>query len=108
MIFIGLTLFKIRSLYICHSFLRVFTPESLSLNNCLTLRSSIIGRELSRHNSLLDWFLAQSGSIKGFKNAIFSGFTTKEFARIIEKMIAAANNKRVISSLFVLKGTNIK
>ncbi len=59
----------------------------LSLNNCLTLRTSIIGRELSRHNSLLDWFLAQSGTIKGFKNAIFSGFTTIELARIIEMMI---------------------
>lgn len=59
----------------------------LSLNNCLTLRTSIIGRELSRHKSLLDWFLAQSGSIKGFKNAIFSGFTTIELARIIEMMI---------------------
>jgi dTDP-4-dehydrorhamnose reductase len=59
----------------------------LSLNNCLTLRTSIIGRELSRHNSLLDWFLAQSGTIKGYKNAIFSGFTTIELARIIEMMI---------------------
>jgi dTDP-4-dehydrorhamnose reductase len=59
----------------------------LSLNNCLTLRTSIIGRELSRHNSLLDWFLAQNEPIKGFKNAIFSGFTTIELARIIEMMI---------------------
>ena len=59
----------------------------LSLNNCLTLRTSIIGRELSRHKSLLDWFLAQSGSIKGYRNAIFSGFTTIELARIIEMMI---------------------
>lgn len=59
----------------------------LSLDNCLTLRTSIIGRELSRHTSLLDWFLAQRSPIKGFKNAIFSGFTTIELARIIEMMI---------------------
>jgi dTDP-4-dehydrorhamnose reductase len=59
----------------------------LSLNNCLTLRTSIIGRELSRHKSLLDWFLAQNQPIKGFKNAIFSGFTTIELAKIIEMMI---------------------
>jgi dTDP-4-dehydrorhamnose reductase len=59
----------------------------LSLDNCLTLRTSIIGRELSRHTSLLDWFLTQSGPIKGFENAIFSGFTTIELARIIEMMI---------------------
>ena len=28
-------------------------------NHCLTLRTSIIGRELSRNKSLLEWFLAQ-------------------------------------------------
>lgn len=56
-------------------------------DNCLTLRTSIIGRELSRHKSLLDWFLAQTGEIKGFKNAIYTGFTTLEMSRIIEKML---------------------
>ena len=43
---------------------------------------------LANHpKSLLDWFLAQNEPIKGFKNAIFSGFTTIELARIIEMMI---------------------
>jgi len=55
--------------------------------NCLTLRTSIIGRELSRHTSLLDWFLAQTGTVKGFTNAIYTGFTTLEMSRIIEKML---------------------
>ncbi|MBN1958135.1 MAG: SDR family oxidoreductase [Desulfuromonadales bacterium] len=55
--------------------------------NCLTLRTSIIGRELSRHKSLLDWFLAQQSIVKGYKNAIYSGFTTQEMGRIIEKML---------------------
>lgn len=55
--------------------------------HCLTLRTSIIGKELSRKKSLLEWFLAQSGTVKGFKNAIFSGFTTIEISRIIEKML---------------------
>lgn len=55
--------------------------------NCLTLRTSIIGRELSRHKSLLDWFLSQEGFVKGFKNAIFNGFTTIEMGRIIEKVL---------------------
>ncbi len=55
--------------------------------HCLTLRTSIIGRELARHKSLLDWFLAQSGTVKGFSNAIFSGFTTLEMSRIIENML---------------------
>jgi len=56
-------------------------------SNCLTLRTSIIGRELSRHKSLLDWFLAQTGKVKGFTNAIYNGFTTLEMSRIIEKIL---------------------
>lgn len=56
-------------------------------DNCLTLRTSIVGRELSRHKSLLDWFLAQRGTIKGFAKAIYTGFTTLEMCRIIEKML---------------------
>lgn len=55
--------------------------------NSLTLRTSIIGRELSRHTSLLDWFLAQSGTVKGFTNAIYTGFTTLEMGRIIELLL---------------------
>ena len=55
--------------------------------NSLTLRTSIIGRELSRHTSLLDWFLAQKTTVKGFVNAIYTGFTTLEMSRIIEKML---------------------
>lgn len=56
-------------------------------SNSLTLRTSIIGRELSRHTSLLDWFLAQTGTVKGFTKAIYTGFTTLEMSRIIEKML---------------------
>lgn len=55
--------------------------------HCVTLRTSIIGTEISRKKSLLEWFLAQTSPIKGYKRAIFSGFTTLEMARIIEKLI---------------------
>lgn len=55
--------------------------------HCLTLRTSIIGRELSRKKSLLEWFLAQQGPVKGFKNAVYTGFTTLEMSRIIETML---------------------
>ena len=54
---------------------------------CITLRTSIIGRELSRKTSLLEWFLAQHGTVRGYKNGIFSGFTTIEMSRIMEKLI---------------------
>lgn len=54
----------------------------------ITLRTSIIGRELSRRTGLLEWFLAQRGRhVKGFRRAIFSGFTTHEMARIIERVL---------------------
>ncbi len=55
--------------------------------NSITLRTSIIGLELSRKQGLIEWFLAQSGTIKGYSKAIFTGFTTSELASIIELLI---------------------
>jgi dTDP-4-dehydrorhamnose reductase len=55
--------------------------------NAITLRTSIIGRELARKTGLLEWFLTQTGSIRGYRNAIFSGFTTIEMTRIIEMLL---------------------
>jgi len=51
--------------------------------NAITLRTSIIGRELDGQAGLVDWFLAQTGTIKGYTNAIFSGVTTDELTKII-------------------------
>lgn len=54
----------------------------------LTLRTSMIGPELKRKASLVEWFLAQRGkSIKGWRKAIYSGFTTAEMSRIIETIV---------------------
>ena len=53
----------------------------------LTLRTSFVGRELSRKLGLLEWFLAQRGPIRGFRRAIFSGFTTLELSRVIEMLL---------------------
>ena len=51
----------------------------------LTLRTSIIGRELKTRLGLIEWFLSQKDgdTIRGYKRAIFTGFTTDELARII-------------------------
>ena len=51
--------------------------------NAITLRTSIIGHELGTSFALLEWFLAQQGSVKGFSKAIFSGVPTCELARVI-------------------------
>ena len=56
-------------------------------NHCLTLRTSIIGGELSRKKSLFEWFMAQEGTVKGFSRALYNGFTTIEMARIIDLML---------------------
>ena len=55
--------------------------------HCVTLRSSVIGLELSRKASLIEWFLAQAGTIKGFRQAIYSGFTTQEMSRIVAHIL---------------------
>lgn len=53
----------------------------------VTLRTSIIGHELNTNVSLIDWFLAQQGRVKGFTRAIYSGFPTVEMARIIAEVV---------------------
>ena len=59
----------------------------VSSPNCATLRTSIIGLELSRKASLIEWFLAQRGTISGYRKAIYTGFTTMEMARVIERIL---------------------
>ena len=53
----------------------------------VTLRTSIIGHELGSTNGLIDWFLSQQEPVKGFTNAIFSGFPTIELAHIIRDVV---------------------
>ena len=55
--------------------------------HAVTLRTSIIGHELDGARSLLDWFLAQSGSVKGYTEAVFSGLSTVELARVIRDFV---------------------
>jgi len=55
----------------------------VSYSHTLTLRTSIIGRELRTRYGLTEWFLNQRQSVKGYKRAIFSGFTTQAFAKIL-------------------------
>lgn len=51
--------------------------------HAITLRTSIIGHELTGQKSLVSWFLAQQGPVKGFTRAIFSGLPTVELARVV-------------------------
>ena len=53
----------------------------------LTLRTSIVGHELTTNRSLVDWFLSQRGTVRGFTRAIYSGVTTVEFARLLHTVV---------------------
>jgi dTDP-4-dehydrorhamnose reductase len=55
---------------------------------CLTIRTSMIGRELQGAHGLVEWFLSQEGQkVRGFKRAIFSGFTSRALSEIIAGVI---------------------
>src|ERR1035437_2521362 len=57
-------------------------------SHCVTLRTSIIGRELETRLGLIEWFLSQEGkTITGYRRAIYTGFTTSELARRIENVL---------------------
>jgi dTDP-4-dehydrorhamnose reductase len=72
--------------------------EVSNVPNALTLRTSIIGRELSNFKSLLEWFLAQKGKkIKGYKKVIYSGVTTNHIAKLVGDLI---NDHPSLSGLF--------
>lgn len=56
--------------------------------NAVTLRTSIIGRELHHHRSLLDWLLSQNhGRVQGYSRVIYSGSTTLEMAAVVDRVI---------------------
>jgi dTDP-4-dehydrorhamnose reductase len=51
---------------------------------CLTLRTSIIGRELESSVGLIEWFLSQhDGRVRGYTRAVYTGLTTIALARVI-------------------------
>jgi dTDP-4-dehydrorhamnose reductase len=55
---------------------------------CLTIRTSIFGRDFVKDSALLEWFLSQRGKqIQGYAHAIYTGFPTQVLARIIGDLI---------------------
>ena len=57
----------------------------------LTLRTSIIGHELGRSLSLVDWFLSQSKLVWGYQKAIFSGLPTVCVAEFLVNYVFEKN-----------------
>ncbi|MGV1049562.1 MAG: dTDP-4-dehydrorhamnose reductase family protein [Solirubrobacterales bacterium] len=57
----------------------------------LTVRTSIIGRELASSYGLVEWFLGEAAAgnaVRGFSRAIFSGFTTQALSEVLLELIA--------------------
>lgn len=55
--------------------------------HAVTLRTSIIGHELESAHGLVNWFLAQQVSCRGFTRAIFSGLPTAVLAQVVRDIV---------------------
>lgn len=69
----------------------------------LTLRTSIVGREKSNYNGLLEWFLRQSGEIRGYENVYWSGVTTNWLSDTVAELI----NREPLSGLYQIASSPV-
>lgn len=53
----------------------------------LVLRTSMLGRGVVRNESLVDWFLANPGVVRGYRRAIFSGLPVNEIANVLQRVL---------------------
>lgn len=61
----------------------------VAYEGCITLRTSMIGRELDTSHGLIEWFLARDGEhVQGYRRAVFSGLTTNALADTIARLIS--------------------
>jgi dTDP-4-dehydrorhamnose reductase len=58
-------------------------------SNLLTLRVSIVGREVKNHVELMDWVLSQSANnvVNGYNNHFWNGITSLHFAKILDGIL---------------------
>jgi len=66
--------------------------KSKSLGECaseaMVLRTSIIGEEIHKNASLIAWAKSQKGrTVGGFSTHLWNGVTTKEYAKICDKIM---------------------
>jgi len=71
----------------------------------LTIRTSIIGRQLRGNTSLLEWFRGRRGGIvRGYARAFFSGLTTSALCGVLNRLLCEAPE---LSGLFHVSATPI-
>ncbi len=60
---------------------------------CLTIRTSIIGRELDGMTGLLEWFLQQEEkTITGFAEHYWNGITTQQFGNLCDQIMQSPDS----------------
>ncbi len=64
-----------------------FLGEVSDKSHVVTLRVSLIGHELKTSHSLLNWFLGQKGTVRGYTQAFFSGLPACELAKVLADFI---------------------
>lgn len=59
----------------------------------LTIRSSIVGKQLNGSEGLFEWVIAQNhGVIHGYRNALYSGVTTMTLAKIVDQLLSTSSD----------------
>ena len=59
-------------------------------NKNITFRNSIVGPDMNKNGiGLLNWFMLQDGTIKGYTKAMWTGLTTLELAKAMESAAKA-------------------
>tara|TARA_R110002020_G_scaffold123525_2_gene280137 strand:+ start:14636 stop:15448 length:813 start_codon:yes stop_codon:yes gene_type:complete len=57
-------------------------------DNCMVLRTSIIGKEIHKDASLIAWAVSQKGNnVNGYTNHLWNGITTIQYAKCCESII---------------------
>ena len=66
-----------------------------SISYTMLIRCSIIGKELSSNNSLLEWVISQpkGALIQGYVNHFWNGVTTLQFSQIVSGVIKSGTYK---------------
>ena len=70
----------------------------------LVLRLSMLGRGVVSKHSLVDWYLAQSGVVRGYRRSVFSGLPVNEIANVLQRVLTA---QTPMSGLFHLAAAPI-
>lgn len=69
-------------------------------DNCMVLRTSIIGQEIHKNASLIEWAKSMKGKeVNGFINHIWNGVTTKHYAELCEKIILNNLHENTLSHI---------